>query len=60
MSVGIAALLANRPARPDQLVIQADGALYRAKAMGRNRSIVIDAPAPATGRERQADVTTCP
>jgi diguanylate cyclase (GGDEF)-like protein len=41
MSVGIVALRTGRPSRPDQLVTQADAALYQAKAAGRNRSIVL-------------------
>jgi diguanylate cyclase (GGDEF)-like protein len=36
MSVGIATLLTTRPARADQLVIQADSALYQAKQAGRD------------------------
>jgi two-component system cell cycle response regulator len=39
MSLGISSRLKNSPAGADQLVIQADDALYTAKATGRNRAV---------------------
>jgi two-component system, cell cycle response regulator len=41
MSVGIASILAGRPANADQLVRQADAALYQAKQAGRDRSVIV-------------------
>jgi two-component system cell cycle response regulator len=43
MSVGVSALKRNSSTRADQLVAQADAALYTAKAQGRNRIAIIDA-----------------
>ena len=46
MSVGIAAMRAERATSTEQLIARADAALYRAKAEGRNR-IVISRPRAA-------------
>lgn len=48
MSMGIASVLHNRPRNSDQLVAMADEALYTAKHLGKNRTVIsqtINAPA---------------
>jgi two-component system cell cycle response regulator len=45
MSIGIGSLSVHRPASADQLVAKADGALYRAKAAGRDRIVQADSDA---------------
>ena len=47
MSIGIASLKQCRAMHADQLVNQADQALYKSKAQGRNRISVCDTVAPA-------------
>jgi PleD family two-component response regulator len=42
MSLGIASMQLNRPPYSDQLVALADEALYSAKRMGKNRTIISD------------------
>jgi diguanylate cyclase (GGDEF)-like protein len=48
MSVGITALRSARPSNPEQLVIMADAALYQAKEAGRDRGVILPAPAPTS------------
>jgi len=43
MSMGLSTLMAGRPANPEQLIAQADHALYRAKQSGKARLIIYDA-----------------
>jgi len=43
MSQGIASVMHNKPANSDQLVAMADAALYKAKHLGKNRTIVSEA-----------------
>lgn len=49
MSVGIASLALNKASNADQLVAQADAALYRAKQTGRDR--IVPAAETLTGRQ---------
>ena len=44
MSIGVSSLKTNRAGNADQLVAQADGALYKSKQHGRNRVSVADVP----------------
>jgi len=44
MSVGVSSLKTNRAATADQLVAQADAALYKSKQQGRNRVSIADVP----------------
>jgi diguanylate cyclase (GGDEF)-like protein len=48
MSVGITALRSALPSNPEQLVIMADAALYQAKEAGRDRGVILPAPAPTS------------
>jgi len=44
MSIGVSSLKTNRAANADQLVAQADAALYKSKQQGRNRVSIADVP----------------
>lgn len=53
LSMGVATLRHSRPATADELIAQADQALYRAKSAGKGRHLIFDAPprnAPAATR----------
>ncbi len=48
MSIGVSSLKINQAANADQLVAQADSALYKSKQHGRNRVSVAENPKPTT------------
>jgi diguanylate cyclase (GGDEF)-like protein len=60
VSIGVAVSDPDSPATALALVGRADGALYRAKAAGRNRVVVAAAPVPTAGRPSAPRVTIDP
>ncbi len=50
MSMGLSTLLSGRPANPEQLISQADHALYRAKQTGKSRLVIYQPADPAPVR----------